>query len=119
MNLELFAGATAEPEKYYSAMDVFVLTSFFEGLPITGVEAQTSGLLCFFSETITHDVSLTENTDFLPLEYSPDVWAEKILDYANNSKKINRNDMYLKIIESGYDKSSIKNYMSDLYDVTQ
>lgn len=115
----VFAGATAEPEKYYSAMDVFVLTSFFEGLPITGVEAQTSGLLCFFSETITHDVSLTENTDFLPLEYSPDVWAEKILDYANNSKKINRNDMYLKIIESGYDKSSIKNYMSDLYDVTQ
>jgi len=49
----LFCGNVNRPEDYLQAMDVFVMTSLFEGLPIVGVEAQASGLPCIFAETIT------------------------------------------------------------------
>lgn len=42
----LFCGNVNRPEDYLQAMDVFVMTSLFEGLPIVGVEAQASGLPC-------------------------------------------------------------------------
>lgn len=47
MNLEdsvRFMGTTDEMPKMYQAIDVFVMPSFCEGLPVAGVEAQASGL---------------------------------------------------------------------------
>lgn len=109
----VFAGATDAPEKFYPAMDVFVLTSLFEGFPITGVEAQAAGLPCFFSDTITQDASITENTFFLLLDYSPDIWAEKIIEFK--SKAILREKGLPTVERSGYDVKSIQQYYDLLY----
>ena len=46
-------------EKYYSAIDVFVMPSHFEGLPIVAIEAQSEGLPCVFSSEITKKVALS------------------------------------------------------------
>ena len=35
------------------AMDCFILPSLYEGLPVVGIEAQTSGLPLICSDTIT------------------------------------------------------------------
>jgi len=51
-----FLGIIKDANNLYQAMDCFILPSFFEGLPVVGVEAQVSGLKCLFSDTITKEV---------------------------------------------------------------
>ena len=60
-------------------MDVFLLPSKFEGLPIVGVEAQVSGLPCFFSRNITDEIKISPDCFFLPLKKSANYWASFIL----------------------------------------
>ena len=74
----IFVGNTANVCDYYSAMDVFLLPSRFEGLPIVGVEAQASGLPCIFSAAVTREVALSPNVTFLPIgDGDEDRWAEE------------------------------------------
>ena len=74
-----FCGNVNRPEDYLQAMDVFVMTSLFEGLPIVGVEAQASGLPCIFADTITQEVKILPQTQFLALTQPDEAWAERIV----------------------------------------
>lgn len=60
-------GTTDTPKKFYSAFDVFVLPSLYEGVPVTGIEAQTNGLYCLFSDTVPKESKLTPYCEFLPI----------------------------------------------------
>ena len=64
----------------YQAMDVFVMPSIFEGLPVVGVEAQTNGLPTMFSDTISKEVLLTSNARLCSLKEDAKSWAEVILN---------------------------------------
>lgn len=75
----LFLGRRSDVKDLYQAMDCFVLTSFFEGLPVTGIEAQVAGLPCVFSDTITDEVKISEKTKFVSLSASLEEWADTIL----------------------------------------
>lgn len=75
----IFCGNVDRPEDYLQVMDVFVLPSLFEGLPIVGVEAQASGLPCVFADTITREVGILPQTRFLSLEQPDEQWAECIV----------------------------------------
>ena len=84
------------------AMDVFVLPSLFEGLPIVGIEAQCTGLPCIFSDKITQDAKIISDVYFCSIEHkSISDWIEKLSMLEIN--KNDRSDMYRKIIAAGYD----------------
>lgn len=79
----LFLGAKSNVHEYYQIMDVFVLPSKFEGLPIVGIEAQASGLKCIFSNNVTKEVDITGNAIFISLE-DKEKWRSTILEIQEN-----------------------------------
>lgn len=89
----IFVGVHKEPEKFYQIMDFFILTSLYEGLPVSGIEAQINGLTCLFSECMTLETKITDSTDFFSINLKPKEVAEKIINnfekYNNREKIIN------------------------------
>ena len=69
----------ADINEIYQTLDVFVLPSLFEGLPVVCVEAQANGLPCFVSSNISKEVLLTCNAKMLDLTRGAQYWAEQIL----------------------------------------
>jgi glycosyltransferase EpsF len=74
-----FLGTRETMGAWYSAMDVLVLPSFYEGMPMVAVEAQANGLRCLLSANITTEALLTENATMLSLKQGPDAWATEAL----------------------------------------
>lgn len=107
----IFYGASSEMEKMYQAMDVFLMPSLHEGLPVTGVEAQASGLPCVFADTITKEVDITGHSEFLSLDEAPGVWADKVLAYVESERKSNKKEL----LEAGYDIQQTADIVSKLY----
>lgn len=94
-----FLGVRTDVERLYQAMDVFVLPSLYEGLPVVGVEAQTAGLPWVVSDMVTPEAQLTDNILFLPLEAGVKRWAEQIIE----SGIIGRKDTMQEIRDYGFD----------------
>lgn len=82
----LFLGKKENVQDYYSAMDVFILPSLYEGLPMVGVEAQCSGLPILFSSNITREAGLV-NYKFLDLNQGTEDWESALLNTKLVSKE--------------------------------
>lgn len=84
----MFLGKRSDVMALYNIMDVFVLPSLFEGLPIVGVEAQANGLRCLFSDKITREVDLSGNSLFLSIDKanSAEKWVEAITQCFGNKR---------------------------------
>ncbi len=83
----IFAGVQENVNEYMSAMDVLVFPSIFEGLPVTLVEAQASGLPSFISENIPADaVIVPEIVSVLSLNEKPEYWAARINEYHSDDR---------------------------------
>lgn len=79
LNLEndvIFAGFKNNVNEYMQAMDVFLLPSKYEGLPVVGIEAQAAGLPIFVSkDVITSELKITQLISFISLSKSAKEWA--------------------------------------------
>ena len=64
--------------EYMQAMDIFLLPSLFEGLPLVGIEAQMAGLPCIFSKNIDKTVKIIPSTIFRDLDY--ELWKNEIMN---------------------------------------
>lgn len=62
------------------AMNLMIFPSLFEGLSVTLVEAQASGLKCVISDTINPANILSEKTFSVSLNASAEEWAEVALN---------------------------------------
>ena len=79
----IFYGYTQNVEKLLQVMDIFVMTSLNEGLPLVALEAQAAGLPCLLSSNITKEVSL-RNCFYLSLDCGYIQWANKIMTILEN-----------------------------------
>ena len=95
-----FLGVRSDVADLMQAMDMFVLPSLYEGLPVTMVEAQAAGLPCIISDKVPPECILTEGlVDIMTLSASPEAWAEKILA----KRAIPRTDRRAEIAAHGFD----------------
>lgn len=96
-----FLGVRKDISDLLNIFDVFIFPSFHEGLPVTLVEAQASGLKCIISDKITKEIDLTGLTEYLPLEKGAKYWANVVLN--SDSNIIKRKNMAEEIIDNAYD----------------
>jgi len=100
-NSVIFLGCRNDINELYQAMDVFILPSLYEGLPVVLVETQMAGLPSVISDKITKETKFTELISFVSLKTSAYDWAKIILEKLNNVK----NNITL---DSNFKKYSIK-----------
>lgn len=72
-----FTGNVSNVQDYMQAMDLFILPSLSEGLPLTGVEAQACGLPVIFSSGVPNEAKLTDNVVFISI-YDLPVWKSEV-----------------------------------------
>ncbi len=75
-----FLGLRSDVPQVLCAADVFVFSSFYEGMPNTVIEAQALSLHCVISDKITPDADITGLVEYLPLGDAKQ-WAEAVLKY--------------------------------------
>lgn len=108
----IFYGVSHSVQELFQAMDVFVLPSHFEGLPIVGVEAQAAGLPVVFSEEITREAKLTQNVTYLPIgQEAVSAWSEKLEQVA----ALERKDTYEQLKRQGFSIQDTVNTLLSLY----
>lgn len=71
-------GSRDDTADLYQGMDVFFLPSLFEGLPVTGIEAQAMGLPVVVSDSVTSEMVYTNLIDFVSLSEPLQAWANHL-----------------------------------------
>ena len=93
------------------AMDLYLMTSLYEGLPVVGIEAQATGLSCFMSkDVITDEIKVTPNVKFISLKDTAEKWADEIL-----SAELRRNNTESDLRKAGYDISIMVQELCSFY----
>lgn len=114
VNLEgriTFVGNVSNVNEYMMAMDTMIFPSFFEGFPITVLEAQATGLPIILSDTITDEVFLTDCIYPMSLNESIVDWVDKAMTLkASNREKNNR-----PIADSKYNMRNCVQLLERLY----
>lgn len=95
MNLQdnvIFKEVIKNVPEYLQAMDVLVMPSIYEGLPLVGVEAQAASLPCVFSKEITREVNISNECFFIK-NNEIGQWINKCEELKNlNRYKIRKNE---------------------------
>lgn len=111
-----FLGFRSDVTDLLQAMDLFLMPSLYEGFPVTGVEAQASGLPCVFTDTITREAMLLDQVRFLPLDGETKMWAEESLRLQKESQDIQgRKNSFQVLKDKGFDIEGMANRLNAIY----
>lgn len=107
-----FLGVIKNANELYQALDCFILPSFFEGLPVVGIEAQISGLKCIFSNTITKEVKISNLVEFLGIHLENiQQWKNSIIEPVN----YDRNAIFEEIKDTQYNIKIMAKWLQEFY----
>lgn len=107
----VFLGIRSDVNELLMAMDVFIFPSIYEGLPVSLVEAQCSGLNCLISNNIEDFAVITNKVEKLPISSeSEKLWADKML-VSDTSRLIKFNEFK----EKGFDIKSTAKWIEKFY----
>ena len=110
-NLEqdvIFLGERGDIAELLQASDCFLFPSLWEGLGISAIEAQATGLKTVCSDKIPCDVKVTDLCTFSSLDMNSWLGNISTMDYCRYGRA-------QQIIDSGYDINDIVNWQTNFY----
>lgn len=111
----IYLGRTEKIYELYNAMDVFLLPSLYEGLPVVGIEAQCTGLPVFFSDAVPKESSPCDDLGFfISLKNTAEEWADIILTNTIELVK-NRHERKAELKRYGFDSDTEANKLGEYY----
>ncbi len=109
----IYLGVRADTYRLYQVFDCFLLPSFYEGLPVVGVEAQAAGVPMLVSDSVTKEVGLLPTTLFLPIDNGTTCWCESLLNISFDAKsRIEAKDI---VTSKGYSIDEETKRITDFY----
>jgi glycosyltransferase involved in cell wall biosynthesis len=111
----LFLGFREDRNRWYSAMDIFLLPSLYEGLPVTLIEAQAAGLPALVADTITAEAKLSSAVSYMPISTpdAPEQWAARILQLHGSPQ--HRLSGVALVKQAGFDISTTLTQLYSIY----
>ena len=106
----IFIGKVQDSWRYYSALDMFLFPSLFEGLGLALVEAQINGLPCLISENISEDAIIAKEQVKVE-KLILDKWVNILENYKDMH---DRRNLVVKTFEK-YDIRTQYNNLLELY----
>ena len=107
----IFTGLRADVSNLLLVMDVFVFPSNYEGLPVTLIEAQASGLPCLISDKVSIECKKTDLVQQISLSEGTETWAEK----AIKASKTERRNTVEEIKRAGFDIGANAECLQNFY----
>lgn len=95
----VFTGVRTDVADLYNVMDVFVLPSYYEGLPVVGVEVLANGLPFFCSENVTREILISKAVKLLSIDEGVEHWYDAVL----KCEKQGRLDITGDFADKGFD----------------
>lgn len=109
----IFTGNVSDTEKYLVMSDVYVMPSLFEGLPVSGIEAQCTGIPIIASDNVSRELNITGNCQYVSLQEKPEFWWEIIKNSVIAPEY--RESTYRIIEDKGFGIESTTNIIKSVY----
>lgn len=109
----VFLGVRDDIPALMMASDAMIFPSLFEGLPVTLVEAQATGLPVLMSDTVTDEVILTDLVRTMSLHEDAHSWAQRALEMAEQSP--DRSSYAHQVRSAGYDVEQSAKWLTEFY----
>jgi glycosyltransferase involved in cell wall biosynthesis len=107
----IFTGIRKDVPYLMQAMDCFIFSSKYEGLPVTLIEAQASGLPIVMSDTISDEVVITGIINKVSLNDDIQTWV----DYITKTIGLIRQNTQQQIINASYDIKQTSKWLEEFY----
>lgn len=111
-----FTGTVGDAWRYYSAMDCLVMPSFYEGLPISLIEAQANGLPCAVSDTVSREADVAGLITYLPLSAKTQAWMNVIRSASGARNRADASESsVLRLQSAGFSIDDLREQLIDIY----
>lgn len=106
-----FLGLRSDVQDLYNVMDLFVLPSYYEGLPVVGVECQANGLPILVSTNVTKELKIVNLVYYIDLDEKK--WIQFILQY--DDKMLERIDTREMMTTGGFNIKREAVHLKNMY----
>lgn len=110
----IMTGARTDIPELLQAADAFLFPSLWEGLPVSVIEAQASGLPCIIADTISKEVEVSDLIEWHSLSEQPELWARRCIHLAKK-KQGHRMSPLERIRNAGYDINGTSRQLMEFY----